>query len=397
MEGQQGELNMDKVLLYGHTGSTNHGCEAIVRSTIDIMRENDLICDLASFQPEQDRVFNLDKLVNDILVYRGYNKTTAVRVYNGLMKKLFHNRMPEQRYVQRDIFQRLSQYSITLVIGGDTYCYKSGPYHAYALNRYADRKGNKTVLWSCSIGKENMTEEMIEDLNRYTKIYPREGLTYKNLLEIGIPEERICRMSDSAFIMPAQETTLPEGFENVVAYNPSYTIHKSGDNVPEARVHLIQSLLSETNYNVALIPHVFYDGNGDAAVCRELYEKFKSTGRVFLFDANYNCCQLKHIISRCNFLIAERTHASIAGYSTYVPTFVLGYSVKAIGIANDLFGTSNGYVLSASDLANPFMYWEAVRSFMAREKEIKMILHNKIPAYQNMAHRAGMDLKSQIG
>lgn len=44
------------------------------------------------------------------------------------------------------------------------------------------------------------------------------------------------------------------------------------------------------------------------------------------------CGDLKGYISRCRFLVAARTHASIAAYSTGVPALVAGYSVKARGL-----------------------------------------------------------------
>ncbi len=50
-------------------------------------------------------------------------------------------------------------------------------------------------------------------------------------------------------------------------------------------------------------------------------------------------------------MIAARTHASIAGYSTGVPTLVVGYSVKAVGIASDLFGIAINYVLPVNALS----------------------------------------------
>ena len=46
-----------------------------------------------------------------------------------------------------------------------------------------------------------------------------------------------------------------------------------------------------------------------------------------------NCMVIKGYISRCELFIGARTHATIAAYSTGVPTLVLGYSVKARGIA----------------------------------------------------------------
>ena len=47
----------------------------------------------------------------------------------------------------------------------------------------------------------------------------------------------------------------------------------------------------------------------------------------------------------------QRTHATIAAYSSCVPTLVVGYSIKARGIAKDLFGTDEGYVLPVQALA----------------------------------------------
>jgi polysaccharide pyruvyl transferase WcaK-like protein len=43
-------------------------------------------------------------------------------------------------------------------------------------------------------------------------------------------------------------------------------------------------------------------------------------------------------------------HASIAAYSSQVPTLVIAYSVKARGIAQDIFGTEKGYVIPVQNL-----------------------------------------------
>lgn len=72
--------------------------------------------------------------------------------------------------------------------------------------------------------------------------------------------------------------------------------------------------------------------------------------------------QLKDCIARCSFFIGARTHATIAAYSSCVPTLAVGYSVKAKGIATDLFGTEKNYVLpvqeihSETDLAKTSRY-----------------------------------------
>ena len=57
---------MKKFFLYGHNGSGNHGCEAIVRSTCKILREGfgDIDITLASGNTNEDREYELDKLTS---------------------------------------------------------------------------------------------------------------------------------------------------------------------------------------------------------------------------------------------------------------------------------------------------------------------------------------------
>ena len=55
-----------------------------------------------------------------------------------------------------------------------------------------------------------------------------------------------------------------------------------------------------------------------------------------LINQNLSVAQLKYIISKSRFGVFSRTHASIAAYSSAVPSVVIGYSVKARGIGKDL-------------------------------------------------------------
>ena len=55
----------------------------------------------------------------------------------------------------------------------------------------------------------------------------------------------------------------------------------------------------------------------------------------------------------CSFFVGARTHSTIAAYSSGVPTLVIGYSVKSRGIATDLFGTYENYVLPVQEISEP--------------------------------------------
>ena len=134
----------------------------------------------------------------------------------------------------------------------------------------------------------------------------------------------------------------------------------------------------------------------DKEILRMLKEQFKDNDRVVMIDDN-NCMALKGIISKCKLFVGARTHATIAAYSTCVPTIAVGYSIKARGIARDIFGTEKNYVVSVQnftdkdDLKNAFQWLEK------HEKEVKNILINRMPEYCRKSLVAGDAVKKLGG
>ena len=128
-------------------------------------------------------------------------------------------------------------------------------------------------------------------------------------------------------------------------------------------------ILNKTDMKVALIPHVVYDFSDDRKPLKKLYEKFKASGRIVMID-DCNCSELKWYISKCRFVITARTHVSIASYSTCVPTLVVGYSVKSKGIANDIFGTYENYVVPVQDMETDTALVENFKWLMNNEKKV---------------------------
>ena len=149
--------------------------------------------------------------------------------------------------------------------------------------------------------------------------------------------------------------------------------------------------------NIALIPHVVWKHNDDREPLNKLYEKFKLSNRVVMIKEDYNAMQLKSIISKCRMFIGARTHATIAAYSTCVPTLVLGYSIKSKGIATDLFGTDEKYVIPVQsleqedDLTRSFIWlWE-------NEGMIRKKLQLIMPGYIQKASMLDEDIREYLG
>ena len=109
-----------------------------------------------------------------------------------------------------------------------------------------------------------------------------------------------------------------------------------------------------------------------------------------------NCTQLKDIISHCEAFVGARTHATIAAYSTCVPTLVVGYSVKARGIAKDLFGTDENYVLPVQGLKEETDLWNSFQWVYQRRDDIQKHLQEMMPDYIGQAASAGKVLKERF-
>ncbi|WP_368257505.1 polysaccharide pyruvyl transferase family protein, partial [Intestinimonas butyriciproducens] len=132
---------------------------------------------------------------------------------------------------------------------------------------------------------------------------------------------------------------------------------------------------------VALIPHVEKSGNEDRASLLTLYDRFRGTGRVLLVG-DHNCMELKGFIGRCRFFVGARTHATIAAYSSCVPTLAAGYSVKARGIARDLFGTEEHYVVPVQGMERRDDLARAFRWMLEHEEAIRIRLQETMPEYR---------------
>ena len=154
---------------------------------------------------------------------------------------------------------------------------------------------------------------------------------------------------------------------------------------------MIRFIIDHTNMHIALIPHVVWMQNDDRGSIHELYETFKETGRVVEIGDG-TCEELKGYISRCRLFVGARTHATIAAYSSFVPTLVVGYSVKARGIARDLFGTEENYVIPVQSLNRPENLTNGFKWLLGQEDAIRAHLKAVMPEYLDRALLTGKEV-----
>ncbi len=371
-----------KFFLYGHNGSGNHGCEAIVRSTCKILNENNSnTFTLATNGKNEDLKYGLDEIVtlkNEKNVVSKFN-LNYIKAY--LTLKLFKNDLLSEELVYKKTFEEVDKDAIALSIGGDNYCYP-GYERFIMLHNMLARRGVKTVLWGCSVEPDSV-ENLKKDLCNYDLIVARETLSYTAMKKIGV---NVVLNPDPAFWLDTDTSYADTlNLNNCVGINLSpMVINKekvSGITLKNYE-NLIEFILDKTDCNVVLVPHVIWeDNNDDREPLKYLYEKYKRTKRIILLE-DQNCENLKGVISKCRFFIGARTHSTIAAYSSFVPTLVVGYSVKAKGIAKDLFGTYENYVIPVQSFEDENRLLNSFKWLMDNEKEIKEYLENYIPVYK---------------
>ena len=199
---------MGKLYLVGHTGSANRGCEAIVRSTVSLFNKCG-VTDITLFSDNgvDDKKMGLDAVCKIYQTHRAKNYSIKKFISKAILKTTGQY-MPEEKLRQWKNMKMVSEGDTVFVIGGDTYCYGRATAN-YAANKLAKRRGAYTVLWGCSIEKNLVDDEMKRDLMSYDAICPREDITYQTLKALGIPEDKMIKISDPAFNLGVFDSQYP--------------------------------------------------------------------------------------------------------------------------------------------------------------------------------------------
>lgn len=378
-----------KYFLFNHVGSLNHGCEAIVRGTVNIISNADRNAEfvLSSFAPETDSgILEVEK--------RSF-VTRPLTAFEKLVSAFNVKIMNSEEYALKKMYSEMKAQAqdcdICISIGGDTYCY--GDNHGIQVfTRELKKSGKKVVLWGASIGEEDLDDNKLLSLGDFDAIFTRESLTYELLKNKNV-NKKIFLNPDPAFCMERDDVDLIEGFskENTLGLNVSPLVEGYNPEITKITVDFIKYIIENTVLKILLIPHVVEDGNNDYEYMMNFYEKFRETGRIDILPSDLNAKQYKGYIANTRFFIGARTHATIAAYSSGVPTAVLGYSVKSRGLAKDLFGEER-FVLNSRKLTEAQPLIDTFNSLVENEAEIKETLMKKIPLYLRNAMKMGDEL-----
>ncbi len=405
-----------RIYLTGQNNFGNRGCEALVRSTVALLRQHlgdDVEVRVPSHDIARDAAQWPEAAANGVEFVAAPTVPPLYINWNRLCRFIpGWTHLPWPRLQPpKEVADELAACDAVLSIGGDNYSldYDLASFFMYVgIAEAAIRLGKPVVLWGASVGPFNripsVEKQIAAHLRRLSLITVRESHSIAYLRGIGITQN-VLSVADSAFLMLPQEVDLtgfwPKvGEHGVVGLNVSPLIEKvrakGGDEggIHREVVGFIKSAAS-AGWSILLIPHVApLDGNprnNDEAYLRGLLnETGDCDGRVSIVPTGLNATQLKYVIAQCRFFIGARTHATIAALSREVPTISIGYSIKARGLNLDLFDHER-YVLDTASVSIETLQ-EALQCLEREQDAIHQHLAARLPEWRRRAGLGGAAL-----
>lgn len=365
------------IYLTGQNNFGNRGCEALVRSTVTVLTEalGPIKALVPSFDPKRDQAQWPESSSLGVEFVEIYPMPKLFSKWHGACQKFpYLQRLPSfGPKLSTGFVSDLERSDILLSIGGDNYSLDYGIASLFYFRGVAEEAlgmSKPAVLWGASVGPftkfPTVEKKMADHLNKLTLVTIRESRSVEYLRGIGV-SKNVLPVVDSAFAMVPEVVDISRWWpknttEGVLGLNIGWLIDSirrrdgAENGIISEVVDFVRHVLKTTELAIVLVPHVSplngNDFNNDEVFNDRLLNACGgASDRLVQVPHGLNAAQLKFVISKCRFLIAARTHATIAAFSTAVPTVSIAYSVKAKGINRDLFGHER-YVLETPKVSS---------------------------------------------
>lgn len=407
---------MTKFVISGVSGFRNRGVNALVTTTVQGIQTVDpsaqitVISDTTDYDELHAKKLKVH-FVQDVFRTR---KGKLIRRISQISRTVARRLSPP--LIQ--VIETVEDTDVIIASGGDIFSSDYGDQDDFLIPlKVAQNAGKKVVFMGHSIGpfKSKQEAEMWSEVARKSDLITiRESLSYKYVCkELGIPEEKVFLTADSAFILEKpsldklQKIRSYYGIEKekpTIALSISQGIIRfSGTNADHhfnTWKNIVRTLLVDMDAQILLIPHVQERAafNDDRIVQSAIVEEFGYDSRIKLISGDHDACELKGIISMANLVIAERMHAGIAGLSNGIPTALIGYSVKAKGVIQDIFGDKGeeyGLLVSIRDLVSDTETEKWLKNLWMNRMVICEELHRQLPKFQALA-QMNFELLKQV-
>ena len=341
-----------RIGLFGIGGVYNFGCEAIVRGAVHLIRDvypdSQIYYFSFSYNYDKRMLEDLDIHIVKVDYYDTFLKKVIRKISNII--KLQHRPF---RYRYQNVLNYVDE---VWSIGGDILTIpevvrQQSNYDYYIpLVDFCDRairKGKKVVLYGASVGpfgeKTKAEKYFINNLKKYKMILCREGISQRYLLDCGL--SNVYFLPDPAFQVRLSYEGETEQNYIGVNFSPLSLEEIYGDTNEDKAIHLakiVGNILDEFDYDILMIPHVIADSerDDDLRFQKTIIKLVDEERRNRVLIANYEngFLGIKKELSKCRMVVTARMHCAINAIVEDVPTIMLSYSQKSIGMCEYVYG-----------------------------------------------------------
>lgn len=185
--------------------------------------------------------------------------------------------------------------------------------------------------------KSKMAEHLAKRMLKNTDyIFARDDESAQQVIRL-IPKKRVCVTSDLAMELPYDKQLSNQEYDNNadlnIGINVSNLLWHDGKDFGFSLdyVRFTKQLVKELShkYHVHLIAHTYDKNDGEYCIAEELHRLYPKT---ILARASVSPIDAKNYISKMDFFIGARMHATIGAFSSGVPIAPIAYSRKFSGL-----------------------------------------------------------------
>ncbi|MBN1874038.1 MAG: polysaccharide pyruvyl transferase family protein [Anaerolineae bacterium] len=412
----------------GNASYRNRGCEAIVRGTTKLLREQVGESHFISSYFAPKGCEDAQKEIDSAIVHRPFIpiEKASIAWYENWVSRRFLKREGRLSiagigHTFRNILAENSV-SAVLMLGGDNYSLDYGPPDRFfKLNELTLEHNIPFAIWGASIGPFSRSYRYerwaANALKKVDLICARETETQAYLASIGVTDN-VVLVADPAFFMDPAMCTLPDQLEKIVSQGAigvnlaplmcrfietDKYIHRQREALRiwlSLAADVVRALIKQLELPIILIPHVVYSAdmsNNDYLFLKRVAELVNEPERVIVSPPDLNAAQSKWLIGRMKIFAGARTHSTIAAISSGVPTICISYSMKARGIAKDIYGGLEWLIDGRDLVKTPELLAERLGNLLGQEVKLRAHLDTVNPLFRERAREATRKLIELVG
>lgn len=247
-----------------------------------------------------------------------------------------------------------------------------------------DSRTHWNVLWSWSVGPGMVSRPMAKNLSRFDAVVVTDRRSLEALSAAGL--KKVWLGPDPAFLVRRQIRPLQGAFRtDTVGLCLGHGVSRfEGEDglLYRSYLHLIRYILRDTPFQIALIPYCTQSGQSDGTLMTALAYQFRDEERIHSREDG-SCQLLRGDFSLCRFVVGSA--GAVAAWSCGVPALCLGADPRAVGLAQELFGSWQEMVVPVSLVRREEELTQRFRLLLAKEDRIRRRLRTAIPERQAYA------------